>query len=81
MKPYYCSENPLEEALEVITGKRPPTELELSGVRHASELDDAKSQSLSDWCTQNARPHWATGDSILEAAELIVLRAQENANI
>jgi len=81
MKSYYSSENPLQEALEAITGKFPPAELDLDGIRHASELDDARSESLSDWCTQNARPHWATGDSILEAAELIVLRAQENANI
>jgi len=78
---YYSSQSPLQEALVAITGKLPPAELDLDGIRHASELDDTKSQFLSDWCTQNARPHWATGDSILEAAELIVLRAQENANI
>jgi len=82
--PYYQGHcpDPLKEALLAITGKEVPRETcLLDGVFNCSELDDGELFALGDWCTQNARPHWATGDGILEAAELLVSRAKENDNI
>jgi hypothetical protein len=51
-------------------------ELERSG-----ELEEALAIALTDWCSLNANPCWATGTSILEAADLLVERALENGNL
>lgn len=59
--------NPLHEAIAAIIGKPVPEGLE--------------GEDLQNFVTQNANPYWATGDGIIEAAELLVKRAQENANI
>lgn len=83
MKTYWYnghySDSPLKEALVAITGKEPP--FDLSGVYSSVDLDDHTAERLGDWCTNNTNPVWAPGDSILEAAEILVKRAVENANI
>ena len=71
--------NPLSEALEAITGLTPPFALE--GISEISQLEDTAMIALSDWCSGNARPYWATGESILDAAFLMIERAVENDNI
>lgn len=70
--------NPLWDALLAITGVEPPDYVR--GLYSASHLED-RVDELQSWCSENARPHWATGLSMLEAAELIVGGAVENANI
>jgi len=73
MKPY------LKEALEAVVGIPCPFTLpqrsfsELNGSRLVTEIQD--------WCAIHSRPGWATGLSMMEAAELIVEQAIENANI
>ena len=71
--------SPLCSALLSITGKMPP--FDLYGVYCASELSDDLAGQLEDWCSVNASPYWATGGGVLEAAELLVDRAVENANL
>jgi hypothetical protein len=46
----------------------------------ASEMGD-EVIDLQDWCSDNAQPDWATGLSMIEAAELIVSQALDNDNI
>jgi hypothetical protein len=75
---WYC-DNPLEEALIAITGKKPP--FDLRKIKRSGELEEALAIALTDWCSLNANPCWATGTSILEAANLLVERALENGNL
>lgn len=70
---------PFLEALQALVGKRPPAFCR--GVYASRELDDDQIQRLQGWCADNARPAWATGLSMIEAADLIVDGAVENANI
>ena len=80
MSMYYVKkQGPLAEALEVITGISPP--FELSSALTQSDMDEATMLALCDWCSANARPAWATGESIYDAAWMIVERAIENDNI
>ncbi len=79
MMTYYSCDAPLREALIAITGKEPC--LNLLNVKHSNELTPQEQNHLYEWCTQNRRPYWATGLGVLEAAELLVLTAIENANI
>lgn len=72
-------ENPLFEALEAITGKRPPDFL--LGKFSVNELNDDESYELQTWCICNSRPTWSTGIGIIEAAESIVSEAVSNRNI
>jgi hypothetical protein len=69
--------NYFQEALKTIVGKDPPMLVPPYGSKAMGDevLD------LQDWCSDNARPEWATGLSMIEAAELIVDQALENANI
>lgn len=76
---YYSSDAPLREALIAITGKEPT--LNLLNIKHLNELTPEDQNLLYEWCTQNRRPYWATGLGVLEAAELLVRTAIENANI
>ena len=69
--------NYFREALHAIIGGYPPMEVPLYS---ASEMGDEVLE-LQDWCASNARPEWATGLSMIEAAELIVQQALDNANI
>jgi hypothetical protein len=73
------SDNPLNEALVAITNQTPP--FDLDGIMNSSDLPDTVALQLSDWCSLNANPEWATGSGILEAANLLVERALENGNI
>jgi len=76
---YDTPENPLADAIEAIVGERPP--LETAFAWKWDDLSEADKHWLQDWCSERARPHWATGLSMIEAAELIVEQACENANI
>lgn len=76
---YRRPENPLAEAIEAIVGERPP--LETTFAWKWDDLSECDKRWLQDWCSERARPHWATGLSMIEAAELIVEQACENANI
>jgi len=69
--------NYFREALKVLIGKEPPMEVPPYG---SHDMDDEVLR-LQDWCAEHARPSWATGLSMIEAAELIVDQALENANI
>lgn len=71
-------ESPFRDALAAVTGKEPP-----DYVRgyHFYHVDEGRQDELHSWCALNARPTWATGTSMIEAAELIVAGAVENGNI
>lgn len=71
--------NPFEEALASITGETPP--FDLAGVRTGEDISEAVMLELLDWCSAHARPVWATGESIYDAAWCLVERAIENDNI
>lgn len=71
--------SPLSEALEVLVGDPPPDFLE--GVFSCEDLSDDEILQISDWCSLWARPEWATGTGVLEAAELMVQDAVDNDNI
>ena len=66
------------EAIQAIIGKPCPVKTPIISL---SELNDDETMALQDWCSNNANPLWATGLSMMEAAELIVKSALENANI
>jgi hypothetical protein len=70
--------NYFKEALEAITGKKCPMRVPRFG---SSRMNDENQMKLQDWCVQVAQPPWATGLSMIEAAELIVKGALENGNI
>lgn len=69
--------NYFREALKALIGKYPPMDVPPYG----SQLMGDKVTELQDWCSDNSNPPWATGLSMIEAAELIVDQALENANI
>ena len=71
--------NPLAEAIESVVGEPPP--LETVGAYRFNDLSQADQEWIQDWCGCRARPYWATGLAMIEAAELIVEQAVENANI
>jgi hypothetical protein len=69
--------NYFREALKAIIGRYPPILVPPYGT---SEMGD-EVIDLQDWCSDNAQPSWATGLSMIEAAELIVIQALDNDNI
>ena len=71
-------QNYFKEALESLTGKKLPMVVPRF---KASRMSDENQYKLQEWCVDNARPPWATGLSMIEAAELIVQGAIENGNI
>jgi hypothetical protein len=75
---YGTRSHPFREALAAVVGKEPPA---FVGGHGTNGLSDQQLMELQDWCSENARPHWAAGLSMIEAAELIVAGAVENANI
>lgn len=80
MTMYYIAEcGPFAEALAAITGIAPP--FDLRAVTVQGDVDEQTMLALCDWCSANARPAWATGESIYDAAWLMVERAIENDNI
>lgn len=77
---YPTPESPLRKALQVVTGEL--FHDMLKGVYEFNDIADPELQEeLHEWCGYHARPDWATGLSMIEAAELIVRQAVENANI
>ncbi len=75
---YPTPESPFREALAAVVGEEPPDYVRGFGFHNVPE---DKQDELQSWCVQRARPAWATGLSMIEAAELIVAGAVENANI
>lgn len=65
------------EALKAVMGKTPPMAVP---PYEALPMGNAMVQ-LQDWCATYANPPWATGLSMIEAAELIVSQALDNCNI
>lgn len=76
---YYHSDNPLKEAIAALTDSEPPSFLD--GIHYTRQLNDLQLVAIQDWCCMNTRIPWATGESVLDAADLIVDRAVENCNI
>lgn len=72
--------NYLKEALRALTGKRYPGKLPDYEANEVT-MGCVALVKLQDWCSVNARPPWATGLSMIEAAELIVDQSVENGNI
>ena len=70
--------NYFKEALESLTGKKLPMRVPRF---KASRMSDENQYKLQGWCINNAQPPWATGLSMIEAAELIVQGAIENGTI
>jgi hypothetical protein len=70
--------NYFKEALESLTGKKLPMRVPRF---KASRMSDKNQYKLQEWCVDNSQPPWATGLSMIEAAELIVQGAIENGNI
>lgn len=70
--------SPFRDALRAVSGAEPP-----AFVRgHSSQgYTDEENEKLQDWCGSHTRPHWATNLSMIDAAELIVESAVDNANI
>jgi hypothetical protein len=71
--------DPLSEAIAAIVGERPP--LETVGAYCFNDLSESDQSWLQDWCSDQCKPYWGTGLGVIEAAELIVRLAVENANI
>lgn len=69
----------LRAALEQLVGKRCPYSVPMYSFLELNGSDEVT--KIQDWCADNAKPPWATGLSMLEAAELIVSLAIENGNI
>lgn len=70
--------NYFKEALESLIGKPCPIEVPRYGTTGMADEDILR---LQDWCSDYAKPSWATGLSMIEASELIVQGAVENGNI
>lgn len=74
---------PLAEAIAGIVGKVPP--FHLDGIWQSKDIPDPIAAQLQDWCCNEVDKtrhlHWATGGSVIEAAELLLDRAIENANL
>ena len=71
--------SPLGDALFTIVGKRCP--YETAAVWQLEQLTDEDAIAIQDWCSGEARPSWATGESIVDYAFLMIERAVENANL
>jgi hypothetical protein len=80
---YNCVKEPLKEAIERIIGKEPS--FDFDGAYRFSELPAAALNQIEDWCSLEISGHgvagWATGSSVVSAAEIMVEEAQWDANI
>jgi hypothetical protein len=93
MAAYYETTSPLRDALIQILGVEPPfpslegayTERDMG--EYPDVLTDGIPMDLAEWCgwaissRSNQPGAFATGGGIVEAAELLVKRAIQNANI
>jgi hypothetical protein len=74
--------HPFRDAIAVfLPATRLPLAPKLENILYSSELDDSTLNKLQDFCSMNACPSWATGESMISAADLLVERAIENANL
>jgi hypothetical protein len=81
--------HPFQNAIEAILGSLPlmtgtdnyPLAQSLEDILVSKELPDQAISRLQDYCSLRANPAWATGESIIDAADLMVERAVENGNI
>ena len=93
MSGYYNTTSPLKDALTQILGVVPPFP-ELEGAyseqdmgEYSDVLTEGIHMDLAEWCgwiiceRPNQPGAFTTGSGIVEAAELMVQRAVENANI
>jgi hypothetical protein len=78
MTRFSTSPHPIREALKGLVRKEPPDFVKGYDLK---QLTDQQMLALQDWCSLNVRPQWATGLSVIEAAELMVAGAVENGNI
>ena len=75
----YSTPDPLGDALSVIVGQSCP--FDTAGIWRLEQLADEDAVAIQDWCSGEARPSWATGESIVDSAFLMIARAVENANL
>lgn len=75
--------DPLKDAVSQIVNKVPP--FDFGGAYKFSDLPVGTVEVIADWCSkeicQARYAEWATGSSIISAAEQMVEEAQWNANI
>jgi hypothetical protein len=76
----YREENPIRSALKAFCEGEPP---EFVVGNDTSGLSDAQNEALQTWVSTNLRDGvaWSTGIGAIEAAELLVGVAVENANL
>ena len=72
-------DKPLHDTLGAMLGRIPP--FPMYGVYQSSELPDDRFRELQDWASEHAVPYWATGLSMIHAADMIVASAVKNTNI
>jgi hypothetical protein len=70
---------PLREALYALTLAEPPEFI--TNQWWLGELLQSEVEALQQWCVNHARPSWATGISIMEAADRLVQEALDNGNL
>lgn len=71
--------NPIFDALRALTGVDPPKFT--LGVISTGDLSEDDQIALQCWCVNNVEPYWATGLSLMDAADSIVDEAIGNNNI
>lgn len=71
--------NPLFEVISAMTNVTAP--FYLKGKFYSNELEDAEYFFFQEWCAYHAKPYWATGTGIIDAADIIVGEAVKNGNI
>lgn len=71
--------NPLTEALAMMAMAAPPDFTH--GHVDTSKMTDDQVDELQSWCVDHCKLAWSTGIGMLEAAELVVREAINNANI
>lgn len=67
------------DCLLLLCGRLPPDDL--IPCESWSALDDARSQRLQDFVSNHVRLPWGTGIGTLEAIDVMVNAAEENANL
>jgi hypothetical protein len=81
--------HPFRDAIESLIGVLPlmigsdnfPIAKNLENILYSKELDDETLGRLCDYCNLHPNPVWATGESIICAANLIVGRSFENTKL
>lgn len=83
MSPYYSVQHPLREALCFLVKDAKNIPDFVSGQYKREHFPDDEWDLLVDGCglVPDDRIYWATNNSLLDAATLIVARAVENANV